>query len=223
MRIHNSPPDDQFTALPNAMLRDERLSYMARGVLAEILSRPDGWAANADTLSRLAKQHRAGMSSEGRRAIRAAFAELEELGYMVRTMTRGERGRFATDLLVYDTPGHRSDVPANMRLHRPQAAYLYRQWDKDDRLLYIGITRSIRQRERGHAKSSRWMELVVRTTTERHQSRGAAEVAEVAAIAAEQPLFNVAGNETPEAHRRLVEYLVAHGRTDLLAPAVSRG
>lgn len=106
MIIHRSKPTANFTILPNELLRDDRLSYCARAVLAELLSRPDGWETNADALSERARRHRDGRG-EGRRAMRAAFAELEEVGYMVRHKRKGEKGRFVTVLEVYDTPDDR--------------------------------------------------------------------------------------------------------------------
>lgn len=105
--IHRSKPTGNFTILPNELLRDDRLSYCARAVLAELLSRPDGWETNADALSERARRHRDGSRGEGRRAMRAAFAELEEAGYMVRHKRKGEKGRFVTVLEVYDTAGDR--------------------------------------------------------------------------------------------------------------------
>jgi hypothetical protein len=104
--IHRSKPTANFTILPNELLRDDRLSYCARAVLAELLSRPNGWETNADALSERARRHRDGRG-EGRRAMRAAFAELEEAGYMVRHKRKGEKGRFVTVLEVYDTPDDR--------------------------------------------------------------------------------------------------------------------
>ena len=39
MRIdRHSRPDSDYTVIPNGALRDERLSYRARGVLAELLT-----------------------------------------------------------------------------------------------------------------------------------------------------------------------------------------
>lgn len=107
LRIHRSHPDDQFAIIPNGALRDPNLSYVARGVLHELLSHSDGWETNADALSRLARQHRGDKRGEGRRAIRAAFGELEEQGYIVRRRVQREGGKFTTVLEVFDTPGHR--------------------------------------------------------------------------------------------------------------------
>ena len=107
MRIRRSKPVDNFTIIPNATLRDDRLSYCARGVLLELLSRSNGWETNADALSERARRHRGDGVGEGRRAMRAAFKELEAAGYMVRRREKGEKGRFVTVLEVYDTPQHR--------------------------------------------------------------------------------------------------------------------
>lgn len=39
-----SKPADNFLIIPNVALFDERLGYVARGVLHELLGRPPGWA-----------------------------------------------------------------------------------------------------------------------------------------------------------------------------------
>ena len=59
MRIRRSRLAADFVQIPNGTVRDSRLSYMARGILAELLSRPDGWEATADELWRLAAEARA--------------------------------------------------------------------------------------------------------------------------------------------------------------------
>lgn len=100
---------------------------------------------------------------------------------------------------------------------------LYRWWDEGDALLYVGISEHLDSRTRGHARGSSWMDFAVRSAVERYPSRAAALAAEEAAIKAERPLFNHIHNDTPEARKRLVEYLLERGRIDLLAPAVSRG
>ncbi|WP_101791054.1 hypothetical protein [Nonomuraea indica] len=100
---------------------------------------------------------------------------------------------------------------------------LYRYYDQQDRLLYVGITDALMERISSHIKSSSWMDFASRSTIDRHPTRKAAETAEREAIKAERPLFNSMHNDTPEGRRRLVEYLVEHGRTDLLVPDVSRG
>ncbi|WP_127468689.1 hypothetical protein [Streptomyces sp. B27] len=107
LKIRRSKPTANFTILPNGLLRDDRLSYCARGVLGELLSRPSGWETNADALSERARRHRGDVVGEGRRGLRAAFTELEAAGYMVRRKEKGEKGRFVTVLEVSDVPQDR--------------------------------------------------------------------------------------------------------------------
>ncbi|REF00360.1 hypothetical protein DFJ69_5892 [Thermomonospora umbrina] len=109
------------------------------------------------------------------------------------------------------------------RVESPSRAALYRYFDADEVLLYVGITGDLMRRERSHVKRSSWMEFMARSTVERFSSREEAEAAEVAAIGSELPLFNARHNGTPDARQRLVKYLIKHGRVDLLSPAVSRG
>lgn len=100
---------------------------------------------------------------------------------------------------------------------------LYRWWDADGLLLYIGISDDLATRTSNHVKASSWMDFAALCKITRFTTRNEAAAAETEAIKAERPLFNDRHNRSPEAQRRLVEYLVKHGRADLLMPAVSRG
>jgi hypothetical protein len=104
VRIVRSKHATDFLIISNTTARDQRLSYTARGILVEILSRPDGWETTADRLVQQAREHRGEKHGEGRRAIRAAFVELEATGYMHRVKVRGERGRYTTTVYVTDVP-----------------------------------------------------------------------------------------------------------------------
>lgn len=107
LRIHRSPMESGYTMIPNAALRDTRLSFTARGVLAELLSRPEDWQTSADAMWRQARKHR-GNDAEGRRAFRGAFAELEAAGYLFRSKRR-EGSQYITVLDLYDRPRRRTD------------------------------------------------------------------------------------------------------------------
>lgn len=100
---------------------------------------------------------------------------------------------------------------------------LYRWFDWDNRLLYIGITRDLAGRQESHSRSSSWGRFAAACTVDRYPTRAAVETAERLAIEDEQPLFNHVFNDSPEARQRLVEYLVEKGHLDLLTPAVNRG
>lgn len=80
------PFEGHFTQIPNAWLRDQRLSRRARGLLGEIMTHRVGWHV---TISSLQKA-----GNEGRDAIRTALLELREAGYLKLAQTRGDGGRF---------------------------------------------------------------------------------------------------------------------------------
>lgn len=68
---------------------------------------------------------------------------------------------------------------------------LYRFWDGDGVLLYVGITDVPGARFKQHAKSKDWWWRVAQVTVEHFESRAELELAEVAAIQSEKPLHNI--------------------------------
>lgn len=95
---------------------------------------------------------------------------------------------------------------------------LYRWYDVDDVLLYVGITDDPGQRKHSHSQKSPWMAFAVRSERVTFPTRVAGAEAEERAIRAERPVFNRAHNDSPGARLRAVEYLLAHKREDLLEP-----
>lgn len=100
---------------------------------------------------------------------------------------------------------------------------LYRWYDSDGALVYVGITNDLATRQSSHARLSSWAQFADTCRVERFRSRRDAEIAELAAIESENPIFNARRKKPAAAERRLVEYLVTKGRADLLAPRISRG
>jgi hypothetical protein len=97
MSIIRSPrPESHFVVFANEIVRDSRLSYKARGILLEILSRPDNWRINADAL--------ASSGVDGRHAVLSGLKELRDLGYIITKRHQHENGQFETVSYVYDTP-----------------------------------------------------------------------------------------------------------------------
>jgi hypothetical protein len=77
----------------------------------------------------------------------------------------------------------------------PERTALYRFYDADDRLLYIGISNDPEVRWKSHRYGiAEWPALVACRRDERFDSRREAEEAEVEAIKAEKPRFNGAHN-----------------------------
>ncbi|MFE7563859.1 hypothetical protein [Kitasatospora sp. NPDC057500] len=96
MHIHRSAHARNFTVLPNFVLQYRKLSYTARGLLADLLSRPDGWREDG--------RHMADTSPQGRGAVRKALKELTDAGYYRVEKVRLPDGTLRSEAHVYDTP-----------------------------------------------------------------------------------------------------------------------
>ncbi|MEU9245679.1 GIY-YIG nuclease family protein [Streptomyces sp. NPDC048385] len=73
----------------------------------------------------------------------------------------------------------------------PERTALYRCFDANDELLYIGISRDYRARWEQHRKSSPWWRNVALRTVEWFDDRVSAERAERTAIKTEGPKHNI--------------------------------
>lgn len=104
MIVRSPRPEAHFTILANDLLRNDRLSLRARGLIALLLSYPDNWRTSADNLAKVCV--------EGRDAIRATLAELEAAGYIKRRRAQDPvTGQWSTETVVYDQPQSSTDQP----------------------------------------------------------------------------------------------------------------
>jgi len=84
--------------------------------------------------------------------------------------------------------------------HKPKAPVrrgrtsLYRHFDENGTLLYVGIARDPDHRAALHAHTARWYQYSTRCEVEWHETRDEALRAERVAIADEGPLFNISGS-----------------------------
>lgn len=90
-------PAVPFTQIANSVLRDTRLSYKARGLLAMVLSHSGEWEA---TTAWLVEQS----EGDGITAVQSALNELTALGYRVVQQEHGRNGRIHTVVSWYHTP-----------------------------------------------------------------------------------------------------------------------
>lgn len=87
--------EDHYTQLPNAWVRDKRLSRKARGLLSELMSHRAGWDITIGSLVE--------GGPEGRDAVRTGLQELERCGYLERRRERLGDGTLAgTDYEIAD-------------------------------------------------------------------------------------------------------------------------
>lgn len=89
--------ESNYTRVSNHYLRDNSLSFKAKGLLTLMLSLPEDWDY---TIAGLAQ-----FTADGRVSIANTIRELEECGYIRRNQTRGENGAFAqNEYWIYEVP-----------------------------------------------------------------------------------------------------------------------
>jgi hypothetical protein len=84
-------------------------------------------------------------------------------------------------------------------LDAPGAHCLYRHFDADGELLYIGVSLSAVERLSAHNRTARWADKITRVEIERFPTRQAVLAAEEYAIKAERPIYNHQHNRTVRA------------------------
>lgn len=82
-------PADNFTQIDNRWLRDKRLSWKARGLLAWLSSHTAEFQVSLDRIVKASDK-------DGREATRTAIQELEKAGYLIREKDRDSRGRIVS-------------------------------------------------------------------------------------------------------------------------------
>lgn len=129
--------DDHFTQVPNAWLRDSRISLGAKGLLAQLLSHTPGWRISQETLA-----HANGI---GRDAIRTLINELLEAGYLSRSedrernekgylggytyTTQDPTGEPTLDNPTQDNPLHKKNITKKNNLKNNERIYSDSQFD----------------------------------------------------------------------------------------------
>lgn len=87
--------DEPYAQICRSTLQDERLTYEAMGMLANLLSRPQNWRISATQLQRHC----------GRDKVYRILNELIEARYIKKQVIRNEAGVFVdTEYVVYETP-----------------------------------------------------------------------------------------------------------------------
>lgn len=86
---------------------------------------------------------------------------------------------------------------------------LYRFFNKDDQLLYVGISNNWTQRLKQHYKDSAFFSEIYHATFEHFETREEVEAAEKVAIATEGAIYNKAYNpfwENPQQHFQKLKF-----------------
>lgn len=105
--IVRSKRKQRYVTIENDVIRDKRLSFKARGLLAYLLSLPDDW--------RISSQYLATVAPDGRDGIRTGLQELEQTGYLVRQRIQNpDNGRWSWQQVVHETPVKAVDKPSKL-------------------------------------------------------------------------------------------------------------
>jgi len=89
---------NNFVMLDKGFLEDSRLSFKAKGILAYLLSKPDGWKVIVKDLI----NH----SADGKKAIYSGLRELKAYGYYKKVPVRDESNRVIShwESVIYECP-----------------------------------------------------------------------------------------------------------------------
>ena len=109
MAVSKNKTQSNFTMISNNVLRDKELSMKDRGVFCTICSLPDGWNFSVSGLSAIVP--------DGVDAIRSSIINLEELGYMERTKTRGKDGKYVSEIEIFTERKAMLDLPSRGTRH----------------------------------------------------------------------------------------------------------
>ncbi|MFE6139987.1 DnaD domain-containing protein [Bacillus sp. NPDC057893] len=97
MGIFRVKKDNNYSVINNTGLKDKRLSWKAKGILAYILTLPDDWIFYREELSQHAK--------DGINSLRAGMQELKEYGYIKRFPIRDEKNKIVRwETIIYEIP-----------------------------------------------------------------------------------------------------------------------
>lgn len=98
-------PTAGFTIVPNDWLRDPRISWKAKGLLAYIASHQEGYQLTRDQI--------VSEATDGRDSVLAGMRELEDAGYLTRVKVRGEGGKIDGTLYRLGEPVSGKSVPGS--------------------------------------------------------------------------------------------------------------
>ena len=97
MAIIRQKRKERFSIVDNKVIKDERLSFKARGLLIYMLSKPDDWKFYTEELAKRSNK-------DGISAIKTALNEIEDAGYLTRKQGHKKNGQFTSqDWILTDT------------------------------------------------------------------------------------------------------------------------
>ncbi|HHL0972260.1 TPA: DnaD domain-containing protein [Bacillus cereus] len=104
--------DKNYTTINNTGLKDTRLSWKAKGILAYILTLPDDWIFYMEEVTKHSK--------DGIASLKAGMKELKECGYVKRFPIKGENGKISKwETIIYEVPQVEKPLVENQLVEKP--------------------------------------------------------------------------------------------------------
>lgn len=105
--------DRNYTTINNTGLRDERLTWKAKGILAYILSLPDDWVFYMEEI--------ATHSKDKLDSLKSGMKELKAHGYIKRFPVKDEKGKITRwETVIYEIPQVENPQVENPLVGKPQ-------------------------------------------------------------------------------------------------------
>lgn len=108
-RVHKSA---NFTVMSNTHFKEKKMTLKAKGLLSLMLSLPEDWNYSVSGLVTLSK--------DGKDGVMSALGELETFGYLERTRTIDNKGRFSgIEYHIYEQPQMEKPIEEKPILDKP--------------------------------------------------------------------------------------------------------
>ncbi len=104
MAILKNKTQRDFTQISNNIFNDHTISMKDKGVYCTLCSLKDGWEFSVEGLATLC--------SDGKDSIRNSINNLEKHGYITRTKTRDENGKFVSIIEIHIEAVTTNDIPS---------------------------------------------------------------------------------------------------------------
>lgn len=101
LKSTSCPDGATYTKSANIYATDKRLSWEARGIMAFLLTKPDGWKINRENL--------VNEGIAGGTVVRRVLRELTCCGYLVQVLVR-DGGKFSYESFLYENPADNEQV-----------------------------------------------------------------------------------------------------------------
>lgn len=103
--------ENPYAQIDKVMLNNPGISLKAKGLLSQLLSKPDDWETIIENL--------VNTSLDGWDSVKSGLKELDNYGYIVRYRTRSKQGIIkGFETLVYDEPQHPPKKPIIKRAYK---------------------------------------------------------------------------------------------------------